>query len=109
MSRLIGRNWHTEIDPDRISEYERFAHDVSLPMFRAQPGLVGVVMLRDGARCQVITLWTSHEAIAALEKSPLYRTTVARIVDAGFLRGEQHVELFDAHLVSVAGATTDQA
>ena len=109
MSKLIGRIWHTEIDPDRISEYEQFAQDISLPMFRAQPGLVGVVMLRDGTRCQVITLWRSREAIAALEDSLPYRTTVVRIIDAGFLRGKQSVELFDAHLVSLTGATTDEA
>jgi len=100
--RLLARIWHTEIDPGRADDYERFARQVSLPMFEAQPGFAGVLMLRDGARCQVITLWESSEAIDALNSSPTYRATVERILAEGFLRGEQHVETLDAHLLSVA-------
>ena len=96
--QLIARIWHTEIDPDRAAEYEAFARDISLPMFRAQPGFAGVLMLRDGGRCQVITLWESHDAIDALNSSASYRQTVDRILAQGFLGSEQSVELLDAHL-----------
>jgi heme-degrading monooxygenase HmoA len=95
---MIARTWYTEIDPDRAEEYERFARDISLPMFRAQAGFAGVLMLRDGARCQVITVWRDREAIEALDRSPSYQETVAKIVARGFLRGEQGVEIIDAHL-----------
>jgi heme-degrading monooxygenase HmoA len=98
--RLIARIWHTDVDPDRADEYERFASEISLPMFKAQPGCAGVLMLRNGASCQVITLWQSQEAIAALDTSASYRETVERIVAQGFLRGEQRVEVLDAHLLA---------
>jgi heme-degrading monooxygenase HmoA len=97
---LIGRIWHTEIDPDRAEEYEKFAREVSLPMVKAQPGFAAALMLRNGASCRVITVWTSHEAIAALDGSPSYRETVERILAEGFIRGEQSVELFGAHLLA---------
>jgi heme-degrading monooxygenase HmoA len=98
---LIARIWHTEVDPARADEYEAFARDISLPMFRAQPGFAGVLMLRDGGRCQVITLWETHEAIEALDSSAKYRETVDSILAQGFLGGEQRVELLDAHLFFV--------
>ncbi|HEY0628239.1 MAG TPA: hypothetical protein VGD23_02825 [Sphingomicrobium sp.] len=98
---MIARIWHTEVAPARADEYERFAREVSLPMFRQQPGFGGVLMLRDNSRCQVITLWASHDAIAALDGSSTYRETVQAILAQGFLRGEQKVELCDAHLIAL--------
>ena len=102
--RLIARIWHTEVDTGRADEYETFARDISLPMFGAQPGFAGVLMLRDGSHCQVITLWQSHEAIAALNSSPTYRQTVDRILARGFLCGEQRIEVLNAHLLAVVGS-----
>lgn len=95
---MLARTWYTEIDPDRAEEYERFAREISLPMFRAQQGFAGVLMVRDGTQCRVITLWHGPEDITALETSPTYQHTVARIIGAGFLRGDQRVEVMDAHL-----------
>ena len=102
MTDLIARIWRTEIDANRADEYERFAQHYSLPMFRAQPGFAGVLMLRDGTSCQVITLWQSRKAIAALDHSTSYQKTVARIMAEGFLCGEQSVAIFDAHMFALA-------
>ena len=102
--RLIARLWRTEVDPDRADDYERFARDESLPMFERQPGFAGVLMLRDGACCTVITLWRNAESIAALDRSASYRETVDKIRAQGFLRGEQRVEILDAHLLALPGA-----
>jgi heme-degrading monooxygenase HmoA len=99
IGRQIARIWHTEVDAGRADEYERFAREISLPMFKVQQGFAGVLMLRDGSRCQVITLWQSHEAVAALDLSSTYRETVERIRGQGFLGGEQRVETLDAHLL----------
>jgi heme-degrading monooxygenase HmoA len=83
---MIVRVWKATIDPARAEEYERFAHERSLPMFRSHRGFQGCAFLRDGAECAVVTLWDGPEDVAALEASALYRETVAAIMAAGFIR-----------------------
>lgn len=94
----IGRIWKTRIDAARADEYERFAREVSLPMFQQQAGFEGVVMLRDGADSTVITFWRSAEEAEALGRSPAYRQVVAWILDTGLITGEQSVALMHVHL-----------
>jgi heme-degrading monooxygenase HmoA len=80
------RIWKANIDPARGDEYERFARERSLPMFRSHRGFRGCAFLRSGGDCVVVTLWDGPEDVAALEASHLYRTTVAAIMAAGFVR-----------------------
>jgi quinol monooxygenase YgiN len=89
------RVWRTHIDGGQAAEYEHFAATESLPMFRAQPGFLGLLFGRDGDKCIVTTLWKDHAAADALENSPAYQDTVARI--SRFLVGESTVERFEAH------------
>ncbi len=110
---LIGRIWRTGIKPGQAEAYEAFAREISLPMFRAQPGFAGVVMGRDGDsdghgdcegnRAWVLTLWRDQAAIDALARSPSYAATVNRILASGFLDGEQSTEVSEVHLVEVLG------
>jgi heme-degrading monooxygenase HmoA len=102
------RIWKTGVVVGRFEEYERFARDISLPMFRSQDGFQGVVMAGDGAERLVITLWRDETAIAALDSSPAYKETVARIVAAGFLTGDQSVDVHDVHLADLARSTEIQ-
>ena len=83
---MIVRIWKASIDPARAEEYERFAHERSLPMFRSQRGFRGCGLLRSGANCTVVTLWDGPDDVAALERSSLYRETVDAIMAAGFVR-----------------------
>jgi heme-degrading monooxygenase HmoA len=83
---VIVRIWRGEIDPARAEEYERFAQERSLPMFRSHAGFRGCSFLRDGADCTVVTLWERLGDAAALEGSDRYRDTVAAIMAAGFVR-----------------------
>ena len=99
---MIGRIWRTGIAPGRAADYEAFARDVSLPMFRAQPGFAGVVMGRDGDAAWVLTLWEDQAAVDALAGSQSYQSTVARILAAGLLAGEQVTEAAKVHLIDVA-------
>jgi heme-degrading monooxygenase HmoA len=92
------RIWFTQVVPGRFEEYERFAREISLPMFQSQTGYRGVLMAGDGSERLVITLWESDEAIAALDTSPTYKDTVSKIVATGFLTGDQSVEVYDTHL-----------
>jgi heme-degrading monooxygenase HmoA len=86
---VLVRVWKAEIDPVRAAEYERFAEERSLPMFRSHTGFRGCALLRDGSDCTVVTLWEAPEHVAALEASPLYHETVAAIMSAGFIRTAQ--------------------
>jgi heme-degrading monooxygenase HmoA len=86
---VILRIWKANIDPARAEEYERFARERSLPMFRSHRGFQGCAFLRDGADCIVVTLWDEPADAAALESSDLYRETVAAIMAAGFVRGAE--------------------
>jgi heme-degrading monooxygenase HmoA len=101
----IARIWKTRVDPERVLEYEQFAREMSLPMFQAQRGFEGVFMLRDGADCTVITLWTGPADAAALSNSTIYKATVQRILDRGFLVGEQTLQSCEIHLSWLSSGT----
>ena len=107
----MARIWRTAIDPSRADEYEEFARERSLPMFRSHDGFAGVLFAGDADARIVITLWTSRAAAHALEHSAVYRETVEAIEAAGFLRPPQQVELLDVtagwlDASATAGATT---
>ena len=94
---MLLRRWSTQVAPARIAEYEAFAMNTSLPMFRAHRGIVAVLMSRDGPRATVQTIWEDEASIRALERSPLCLTAVAEIQAAGFLEGEPRVEIERVH------------
>jgi len=95
------RIWRTRVDEARAAEYERFAMVESLPMFRAHRGFGGLMFGRSGPECVVITLWEDDAAADALDASPRYRETVARISSTGFLAGQSVVERFQVHGVDL--------
>jgi heme-degrading monooxygenase HmoA len=95
---MLVRIWRTKVHAERLAEYERFAAETSLPMFRAHRGFRGALMVGDGETRQVITLWGTRQDIAELESSPLYNETVDRIASKGFLYETQTAEVYEAHL-----------
>jgi heme-degrading monooxygenase HmoA len=101
---MLQRVWRCTIDPDRSGEYEDFARDVSLPMFRAQPGFRGCLMTRRGEDCEVLTLWDGPDAIEALNASASYQATVAKILATGFIRRELGTLATRVHLASLGEA-----
>ncbi len=95
---MVARIWRTGVKPERFEEYERFARERSLPMFREQRGFIGVLFMREKAdRAAVLTLWEDEMAVEELEASPLYRQTVEVILGSDFLAREQSVEVFEVH------------
>ena len=84
----------------RATEYEAFAREISLPMFRQQPGFLGVAMYRRGEECVVLTLWQDAASVAALARSDAFTRTVSEILAAGFLQGEQTLETYNVHLLA---------
>ena len=93
---MIVRIWHTGIDPARADEYERFAEQRSLPMFRAQHGFRGVLFTTaaDGRRA-AISFWEDQDAVNRLDESVTYRETASALGSTGILRGEQTVEVLN--------------
>ncbi len=98
---MIARIWRTGIKPGREEAYERFAREISLPMFRAEQGFAGVLMGRDGNSAWVLTLWNDRAAIDALASSETYQATVERILASDLLDGEQTTEIAEVHLVDI--------
>jgi heme-degrading monooxygenase HmoA len=90
---MIVRIWRTGLDESRAEEYDRFATERSLPMFRRQEGFSGVLFSRTADGRAVITLWRDTRAIEALDAGADYRDAVAAISSAGFLRPPQTVEV----------------
>jgi hypothetical protein len=94
---MIVRIWRTEVAEARVAAYERFAATESLPMFRAQVGNLGVLFARDGSSCAVVSFWDSMGAIESLGQSATYRSTVDRIMAAGFITQEPTTEVLVCH------------
>jgi heme-degrading monooxygenase HmoA len=94
---LLMRIWRTQIDDSRAQEYEHFACNVSLPMFRRHDGFLGVLFAGTGAERVVVTLWTSPAAAASLDASADYQATVRAIEETGFLRPPQWIEVLHVH------------
>jgi hypothetical protein len=92
---MIARIWRTQIDQTRADDYRRFARVKSLPMFREQPGFVGVLFAANLAERTVITLWRDIASAQRLDQSETYKSTVAEIEATGFLRGESSVEVLE--------------
>jgi len=92
---VIVRIWSTGIDELRAAEYERFALERSLPMFRRRPGCLGALLVRGREGRAVITLWEDAAAVARLEHDPEYEATVEAILAAGFLRPPQLIEIME--------------
>ena len=89
---MVARIWRTGVKPERFKEYERFARERSLPMFREQRGVIGVLLMRERAvRAAVLTLWEDEGAVEKREASPLYSQTFEVILGSGFLPREQSV------------------
>lgn len=93
---MILRIWRTKVNIERIQEYERFEMEHSLPMFRRQHGLMGVLFLREGAdHSAALTLWENLESIEALDTSTSYQQTAGALGESGLLVGEQSVQIFE--------------
>jgi heme-degrading monooxygenase HmoA len=91
---VIVRIWRTGIDPARAAEYDRFAGERSLAMFRAQRGFRGVLFTTAADdRRAVISFWEDETAVERLDQSETYRDAAGALGSTGILRGEQTVEV----------------
>lgn len=98
----LVRRWTTGIVAGGTAEYERFARETSLAMFRDAPGCLAVVMWWTHERRSVTTVWVDREHLDAFERSSRYVDTVWLIASGGFLSGQQTVIVEPAQLVWLA-------
>ncbi len=107
---MIVRVWRAKIDPARMEEYRRFERERCLPMLHKQPGLLGVLFLREAEdHAASLTIWEDSGTVEALESSPSYRRTVRELAESCLLVREQSVEIFEVaggalRLEALAGA-----
>lgn len=90
---MIVRIWRTEIDQARAAEYENFAQERSLPMFRGQPGFLGVLFLGTDKDRAALTIWSDLASVEALAYSSTYQETSAQLNATGLLIGQTSVEV----------------
>lgn len=91
---MIIRIWRTEIQRAHMAEYEKFAQERSLPMFRKQQGFLGVLFLGMQKDRAVLTIWRDLPSVEALAHSPTYQETSAQLDATGLLVGQTSVEVF---------------
>ncbi len=100
---MIARLWRTHVDVDRLEDFQKFANEQSLPMFKKQPGFLGCQFWHNPEGSVTLSLWEDMAAIEALDHSETYQQTVKDIHASGLIRGEQSIEVF-----AVFGGTLDR-
>jgi heme-degrading monooxygenase HmoA len=100
---VILRIWRTKIDPARMEEYRRFEQERCLPTLHKQPGLLGVLFLRQAADhassltvwASSLTVWEDAGAVEALQSSPSYREVTHELAESALLAGNESVKVFE--------------
>jgi len=94
----VARLWRATLMPGRGNDYDLFASEESLPMFRSHGGYRGVTMMRNEEECCVVTYWSDMEAVQQLEMSSRYAATVVAIKAASVLREFGETVIMATHL-----------
>ena len=93
---MILRLWRARINRARIEEYRSFEAERCIPMLHKQPGLLGVLFLRQAEdHAASLTIWEDRGAVEALQSSPSYRHTIHELAEKALLAGDQSVELLE--------------
>jgi heme-degrading monooxygenase HmoA len=93
---MILRLWRARINRARIEEYRCFEAERCIPMPHKQPGLLGVLFLRQAEdHAASLTIWEDRGAVEALQSSPSYLHTFHELAESALLAGDQSVELLD--------------
>ena len=78
-----------------MTEFERFEDQESKPMFRKQPGLLGVLFASSQAGYAVLSVWKDMKSIELLARSESYQQTVKKLTATGLLEGVPTIEVFE--------------
>ncbi len=93
---MILRVWRAKIAAARMEEYRRFEWERYMPMLCKQPGLLGVLFLRQVQdHASSLTIWDDAGAVEALQSSPSYQMITLELAESGLLAGDQSVEVLE--------------
>jgi heme-degrading monooxygenase HmoA len=82
--------------PSAIEEERCFEQERCIPMLHKQPGLLGVLFLRQAEdHAASLTIWEDAGAVEALESSPSYREVTHELAESALLAGDESVEVFE--------------
>ncbi len=93
---MIVRVWRAKINPARIDEYQRFEQERCMPMLHKQPGLLGMLFVRQAEdRAASLTIWEDAGAVEALHSSPSHREITHELAESALLAGNESVQVFE--------------
>jgi heme-degrading monooxygenase HmoA len=93
---VILRIWRATLNPAGLETYRRFERERFLPTYRKQPGLLGVLFLREAEdRAASLTVWEDWGVLEALTSSPSYRETTHELAESAFLAGDHSAEALE--------------
>jgi heme-degrading monooxygenase HmoA len=92
---MVVRLWKTQVKKSALATYEENERNRSLPMFKEQPGCVGVLFLRSEDTCFALTFWKDLDAVDQLKTSKSYLEASAFYELSGMLVGEPSLQLFE--------------
>ncbi len=93
---MIVRVWRAKINLARMEEYRRFEQERCMPMLRKQPGLLGMLFLRQAEdHAASLTIWEDAGTVEALQSSPSHREITHELAESVLLAGDESVEVFE--------------
>ena len=92
---MIVRLWKTQVKRERLATYEQNERDCSLPMFKEQPGCLGVLFLRSDEMCFALSFWKDADAVDRLKTSKSYLEACAYYEQSGMLIGDPSLQVFE--------------
>ena len=93
---MILRIWRATLNPAGLEAYRRFERERFLPTYRRQPGLLGVLFLREAEdRAASLTVWEDWGVLEALRSSPSYRKITHELAESALLAGDHSVEVLE--------------
>lgn len=94
---MILRKWTIGFESEKIGEVENFSRDISLPLFEAQPGCLGVFFTRAGNEYTTLSLWESLESATSLESTEQYQQAVVWIQESSFLQNDFRIKMHQVY------------
>lgn len=94
---MLLRIWKVGLASGKAQALESFANTVSLPLFKAQPGCLAVFFTRTESACATVTVWSSEQAVLAMERSTAYQQVVQQIEASGILGDHYTTEVFTVY------------
>ncbi len=91
---MLVRIWRVRIAAERRAELERFATEISAPMFQGFHGCLGHLFAVAGDAWVTETYWESQESLNTALASDRYADVVSQLEATGILLGESDVDVY---------------